>query len=177
MSYFYDVAVAFKLEDWNDVALALRNWVCDRERITSNLLVDDFIRKHLKPDIYTRIGRYVVLKWDWCNYWTHENHGAHDFFLKMTEAYECDYLVINEDNEVEIDNNDLGIVSFQLNQSIVTGQPCLIESWRIINVLIHILEKKHGYSYDDIRKAINKYTKSKLGNYCNFSILEWHGER
>lgn len=96
------------------------------------------------------------------------------FFCKMAKKYDCDYVIINHENEVFEGRNYDALSTFDIQESrlMVYGQPCLGQSWRIIAALTDILKEDHNYNGQQIREAIQKHAKNYISDSYDLSLIK-----
>lgn len=157
MSYYCDIGIVFKTEDWdNKIYPDLQKIFPDADK---NVSMGKFVEDNVEPDHFLHKKEYTTLIWRDYNHWGY--HSSCDdctenvpaFFKKAKDQYECDYLRIGEENCIDEEKYDLEILGYQGLTPLDSEQPWLEESWKIINILVNKL-KADGYSDEDINNIV-----------------------
>lgn len=170
IDWYHEIIIAFKTKDWdNEVYPELRKLYFTSLTYTT---MEDYIEDFLEPDLFLHHSNFTILKWNDYKGWIYSKLDT--FFCKMAKKYDCDYVIINHENEVFEGRNYDALSTFDIQESrlMVYGQPCLGQSWRIIAALTDILKEDHNYNEQQIREAIQKHAKNYISDSYNLSLIK-----
>lgn len=147
MSYRYDVAVAFRLDHWNDKILPK----IIEEGYADKIYEDKRVEYKNPVDGWD----YILLEWDnyknWAGIFVDDISSLID---KMTKEYPCDYIVIGEGQDIEKENYDFSILNYQSMRPLLPDDLYLEKAWRAINNLKSYLKNNYNLQDDQINYII-----------------------
>lgn len=137
MGYRYDVAVAFRLDQWKDKILP---------KITEKISLDEFYCDRMLEYKDSFDGwNYIILEWSDYKRWADPFDNDISIIIdKMTEEYLCDYIVIGEGQEIIKEKSDFCLLNYQSMVPLLPDELYLQESWRAIDKLKNYLKDNYG---------------------------------